>query len=84
MGRALGSFQHRVSRRIMWRQPKQHEDGRWEYLSLETVMEEAGFEEMGEYVLNRQNKVAQYIVTRPILDLCEETVQRPGEWVAGR
>ena len=47
-------------------------------------MEEAGFEEMGEYVLHRHNTVEQYITTRPILDLCEETVQRSGEGVARR
>ena len=38
-------------------------------------MEEAGFEEVGAYVLKRQNTVAQYIATRPILDLCKETVR---------
>ena len=32
-------------------------------------MEETGFEEMGAYVLKRQNTVAQYITTRPILYL---------------
>ena len=26
----------------------------------------------------------QYIATRPILDLCKKTVQRPGAWVASR
>ena len=57
-------------------------DGSWEYPPLETVMEEAGFEEMGAYFLKRQNTVAQYINMRPILDLCEETVQRSGVWVA--
>ena len=47
-------------------------------------MGEVGFEEMGEYVLKRQNTVVQYIATRPILDLCEETVWRPGAWVSRR
>ena len=37
---------------------------------------------MVEYVLNRNNTVAQYIATRTILDLCKETVGRSGEWVA--
>ena len=36
---------------------------------------------MEAYVLKRQNKVAQYIVTRPILDLCEETVRNLGTWI---
>ena len=41
-------------------------------------MEEAGFEEIGVYIKNEQNIVAQYIAMRPILDLCERSVQRPG------
>ena len=28
--------------------------------------------------------VAQYIATRPILDLCERSVWRPGAWVSRR
>ena len=28
--------------------------------------------------MRRQNTVAQYISIRPILDLCEESVRRPG------
>ena len=35
---------------------------------------------MGEYVLKRQNTVTQYIFTRPIRDLCKETVGIPGSW----
>ena len=45
-------------------------------------MEEAEFEDMGEYVMKRQNTVALYIATRPIMDLCKETVRRSGTWVA--
>ena len=41
-------------------------------------MQEAGFKEMGEYVMKRNNTVAQYIATQPILDLCEEAVRMPG------
>ena len=44
-------------------------------------MYEVGFEEMVAYFLKRQNTFAQYILTRKILDLCKETVQRPGVWV---
>ena len=39
---------------------------------------------MGEYVLNRQNTAAQYIATRSIMGLCEETVRMPGAWIAKR
>ena len=51
---------------------------------METVMGDVGFEEMGTYVLKRQTTVAQYIATRRIMDLYEETVRRPGAWVARR
>ena len=35
-------------------------------------------------IKRRQNTVAQYIVTRPILDLCEQAIRRPGAWVYWR
>ena len=35
------------------------------------AMEEAVFEDIGVYIKKRQNTVAQYIVTQPILDLEE-------------
>ena len=44
-------------------------------------MQEAWLEEANEYVLRRHNMVAHYIATRPIIDLCEEAVWRPGTWV---
>ena len=47
-------------------------------------MQEAGFEEMEEYVPKSQNTVAQYIMMRPILDLCKDRVQMRGRWVAKR
>ena len=40
-------------------------------------MVEAGFEGIGTYITRRQNTVAQYIATRPILDLCECFTWRP-------
>ena len=44
MGRALGSFQHGVARRITGRQPKKQDVGGWEYPLPEAAMGEAGFE----------------------------------------
>ena len=49
---------------------------------METAMEEEGFEDMVAYVPKRNNMAAQYIAIRPIMDLCEGAVQRPGSWVA--
>ena len=47
-------------------------------------MAESGFEGMGTYITRRQNTVAQYIATRPILDFCERSIRRPGERVSRR
>ena len=38
---------------------------------------ESVFKAVGKYITRRQNTVAQYIVTRPILDLCEQSARRP-------
>ena len=65
MGRALESFKHRISKHITEKHTKKQEYGSWEYPSLETAMEKAGFEEIGAYVMKRQNTVAQYIATGP-------------------
>ena len=32
--------------------------------------------------MRRQNTVAQYIATRPIMDLCERSYWRPRAWVS--
>ena len=34
------------------------------------------------YIMRRQDTVAQYIVTRPILDFCERSALRLGAWVS--
>ena len=41
-------------------------------------MKEAGLTEVGKSILNRQNTVAQYIATRPLLDLCKGASAREG------
>ena len=47
-------------------------------------MTEAGFEEIGVHTKMRQNTLVQYIATRPILDLCEESVWKPVAWDSQR
>ena len=44
----------------------------------------AGIVRIRTSILQRQNTVAQFIATRPILDLCEEAVRRPGARVLRR
>ena len=41
-------------------------------------MAKAGFQEVETYVSLRQNTMAQYIATRPIMDLCLAEKRRPG------
>ena len=84
MYQALSSFQHRVARRITGRHPRRQGGGSWEYPSFEEALVEEGFEGIGTYVTRRQNTVAQYIATRPILDLYERSAPRPGAWVSRR
>ena len=41
-------------------------------------MSEAGMQEVETYVSRRQNTVAQFIATRPIMDLCLAAERIPG------
>ena len=47
-------------------------------------MKEGGIVCILTSILRRQNTVAQFIVSRPIHDLCEKSNQRPGAQVARR
>ena len=82
MERDLDSFQHGDARRLTGRQPWRRGDGSWAYPPLKEAMREAGFEGIRQYITRRQNMVAQYIETRPILDLYEQATQRLGERVS--
>ena len=84
MERALSSFKHRVAQRLTGRHPRSRGDGSWYYPPMEVEMLEAGFEEIGAYITRKQNTVAQYITTRPIMDLYEKSVRRLGAWVSRR
>ena len=76
MEKALDSFQSRVARRITGENPRQRTDGIWDYPPLAEALGEAGLGGIRKSVTRRQNMVAQYIATRPILDLCEQATQR--------
>ena len=81
---ALNSFMHGAARRITGRQPRRGWDRKWFYPSLEGAMKEAGFKDIRTSINNRQNTVAQYIATRPLLDICEGTNQIGGARVSRR
>ena len=84
MERALSGFLHGASRRLTGRQARRGRNSTWHYPSLEGAMREAGLTDIGKSIANRQNTVAQYIATRPLLDLCEEARARKGARVPMR
>ena len=84
MESALDAYQGRVERNLTGRQPRRGRDGRWFYPSLVGAMKEAGIMRIRTSILRRQNTVAQFIATRPILGLCEGAVRRPGARVPRR
>ena len=81
---ALDAFQGRVARRLMGRMPHCGRNGQWLYLPLAGATKEAGILRARTSVLRRQNTVAQFIATRPILGLCEGTERRGGTRVPQR
>ena len=82
MERDLDSFEHRVAQRITGIQPRRWGGVIWAYPQLEEAMGEAGFEGIRKSVTRRQNTVAQYISTQPILDLCERSTRWPVDRVS--
>ena len=82
--RVLSAFIHGAARRFTGRQPQKGRDGKWHYPSLEGAMKEAGLTDVCTSINIRQNTVAQYIATRPLLDLCEGVKQREGAQVTLR
>ena len=83
IGWDLGSFHHRIAHCLVLIQPHSYMTGWWAYPPLEAAVASAsGLEEVETYILHRQNTIAQYIATRPILELCLAAEQRPGAWFA--
>ena len=84
MEKALDSFKSRVARRITGRQRRQSKYNIWEYPPLVGSKKEALMVGIQTSITRRQNRVAQYTATRPILDLCERATRRPGARVSQR
>ena len=84
MERALSVFIHGEARRLTGKQPLKGRDGKWHYPSLEGVMKEAGLTDVRTSINRRHNTVAQYIATRPLLELCKGAKQRERERVTLR
>ena len=71
MGQTWGGFQHRVAHRLAGKHPRWINDDGSEILSLGEEIQESGLEVVEDYITWRQNRFAQYIATRPILNICE-------------
>ena len=84
MGTVLAGFQTQVTRRLTGQLLQRTTDGTWKYTSLAAAREAAAFLTMDEYVRRRQNTVSQYIGTRSLLDLCQESERSPGMRVGMR
>ena len=67
MEAALDAFQGRVARRLTGRTPRRGGDGKWFCLPLVGATKAAGIVRVRTSVLRRQNAVAQFVATRPIL-----------------
>ena len=82
MEKALDSFQSRVARNLTGRQSRSRKEGTWYYPSMVGAMKESGIVRILTSFLQRQNRVAQFIATRPILDLCKKANRRLGARLA--
>ena len=81
IGRTLGGFLHWVVCILTVRKPKGGLYGTWYYPLLLEAMSEAGIKEMDTYVASRQNTVAPFIKTRPIMYLFLVASRIPGSKV---
>ena len=58
--------------------PKRQRDRKWVYTPIGAVLEIVGMEDIGVYITHHQNTVAQYIETRPIMEVCLAEEQKMG------
>ena len=68
--KSLEGFHHGVVWRMAGMVPKRQHGVTWVYISIGEDLAMLGVKEIGVYIARCQNTVAQYIVTRPIMDLC--------------
>ena len=80
----LDAFQGRVARRLTGRQPRRGRDGKWSYPPLTDALKEVGVVRARTSVLRRQNTIAPFIATLPILGLYKVAERRRGTRVPHR
>ena len=60
------------------KQPEQNEDGSLTYPRLEDVLKAVGLKSIAHYVDMRRQTIANFIVNRPIHELCAGAVRKRG------
>ena len=64
-------FHHRLSRRISGMVERRGDGGEWEWDPVDTELEVTGLCLMREYVQRWQSAIVEYVVGRPIYELCK-------------
>ena len=76
---SLESFHHAIARRISGKRATLDvRTGVWKWPPIAEAMELAGLKPIAEYIRIRQDTIAQYVATRPIMDMCNLALRRRG------
>ena len=76
--KALGGFHRQIIQQLTGRMPYWGGGGKWFYPPPGEAMAEAGLQDIETYVARHQNTGAQYISSRPIMDLFLAAGSCPG------
>jgi hypothetical protein len=75
----LEGFHHRAAWLMAGKRPRLNpDDGSWMYPDTEAVMKEVGLRRISHYVEVWRQHIFNFIVNRPIFDLCREGVRKRG------
>ena len=74
----LEGFHLQAARRITGKMPCKNPDGMWTYPLTEDVLEVAGLYTITHYVGVRRQTIANFIVNRPIFELCRGAERKRG------
>jgi hypothetical protein len=67
----LEGFHTHIARRLTGRTPVYNRrEYEWQYLPLGNALEEASLFPIDEYITRRRNKIAEFVATRPLHDIC--------------
>ncbi len=76
--KCLEGFHIRAEWRMSSKRPERNKDGSWTYPCLEDVLKAVGLKSIAHYVDVQRQTIANYIVNRPIHELCTGAVRKRG------